>query len=88
MNAKVVELRPADDFKFSGNELPHGVTDIWAMPILGNSEKAHFFIRKAVAYVSLCNVAVPHRLRNGQNYLFGPGSYPKCKRCMDRLRRG
>jgi hypothetical protein len=76
-----------NDFKCTGGELPHGVDDVWALPFFG-SQKAHFFKRTFFGYQSICGrVEMPAFLKNGQNPLFDPGTYPKCKVCMNKLRK-
>lgn len=91
--SNVVPLRTHDGFRCSGGELPHGSSDVWAMGIFfsggGPTSTAHFFVRKSAGHVALCGYAGPLTIpRSGQNALFGAGSFPKCKRCMDALRPG
>lgn len=77
-----------DDFRCSGGELPHGSDEVWAFEILGRGKKAHFWRLKGDHYKSLCGAALALlTIPNGQCALFEPGNIPKCKRCMDRLRR-
>lgn len=83
----VVALRPADGFRCTDGELPHGCTEVWGFAILLNHRKGHFFIREAVGYSALCGVTVPsHTIWNGQNTLLASGTYPKCRKCMEALR--
>lgn len=75
------------DFRCTDGELPHGVTDVWGY-VITSSGKAHFFERTSIGYRSICGrVEVPAFLRNGQNTLFSPGTFPKCKVCMNKLRK-
>lgn len=73
--------------KFSGGELAHGVSHVWALPILGGSV-AHFYVLKRGEYHSRCGHSViPARFVNGQCSLLGIGSFGKCKLCQ-KPRRG
>lgn len=82
----VVALQDPNAFRASDGELPHGCSEVWAKQIFGGA-KVHFWRADALGYRSACGVVVTEpKLRNGQNVLFGGGTYPKCKRCMNRLR--
>lgn len=83
---EVVKLVDDDAFRYSGRELLHGCTEVWAIPLF-RGNRAHFFIRSRNGYFSKCGMLVEETLWNGQNTLFGAGTYPKCKRCMGHLRR-
>ncbi|ORE90648.1 hypothetical protein ATO13_22051 [Stappia sp. 22II-S9-Z10] len=90
MSGTVTELHPAPAGLMSGGELPHGSTDVWAIQALSSSRKAHFWRRVGHGYQRVCGNeydVAPAFLRNGQNPLFAPGDFPKCKRCMDTLRK-
>jgi hypothetical protein len=88
---KVVPLFPVDRGFASDGELPHGSSDVWGK-MLFHTDKTHFWKSREEAgrfiYWSMCGLKHEFAvLRNGQNMLFGGGNYPKCKVCMDRLRR-
>jgi hypothetical protein len=84
----LVPLHSSGTFRATDGELPHGCTNVWGMAILLRHRVGHFYVREAIGYAALCGVKVPgHTIWNGQNSLLGPGSYPKCKRCMEALRR-
>lgn len=85
--SKVIPIIPDDTFRHSGGELPHGSHEVWAKA-LGKGTTGHFWLRESDGYRSLCDrLAVRAFLHNGQCSLFGVGTYPKCKKCMDLLRR-
>lgn len=78
---------PEPDFRCSGSVLPQGATEVWAFTSL-KWGKAHFFKLEEGEYRSICgHLSIPTVRPNGQNTLSEPGTFSKCKVCMDRLRR-
>ena len=71
----------------SGGPLHHGSDDVWAISLLGANEKAHRWMLRGRRYESVCGIVTLLTIHTGQNALFEPGNYPKCKRCMELLRR-
>lgn len=53
----------------------------WALPILGGARKAHFFTLAGDVVESDCGIVWEPKL------LYGPGNFPRCKRCTARLDR-
>ena len=90
MAENIVPLNPDTGFKCTGGELPHGSSNVWAKQLsFVNHQKVHFWLRNTRGYRSLCRLAdAPAFLFNGQCPLFKPGNYPKCKKCMNLLRKG
>lgn len=87
MTMGVVSLHKEPGLLHSGLEMPFGSTEVWGK-IVGGNFVAHFWSETANEHVAACGYRGPLRLGNGQNALFGPGSCPKCKRCMNALRKG
>ncbi len=89
--SNVVPIFSTDGGYCSEGELPHGCSDVWAL-VTFHGHKAHFWKSREEAgryiYWSMCGERHEFAvLRNGQNMMFGAGNYPKCKVCMERLRR-
>jgi hypothetical protein len=79
-----------ETFRHSDGELPHGASDVWGIAIFGSCKAHHWRISRShplLFYESVCGVRAPRKIANGQNSLLGPGTYPKCKRCMGILRK-
>jgi hypothetical protein len=82
---EVIPIRGAGPTCFSGGELPHGSTEVWALSV-PRSWKAHFWLRHPNGYQRKCDgLVAPAFLNNGQSTLFSAGNFPKCKRCMNKL---
>jgi hypothetical protein len=84
--AEVIPLH-RDELRFSGGELPHASSNVWGIQIFASpGKKAHFWRRDPHGYRRECDGYVsPAFLDNGQASIFGAGTFPKCKRCMNRL---
>ena len=67
--------------RMSGLELRHGFSREWGKFIFSKGDRSHFFVRTPWGYDSLCGLEYPAFIWTGQCSIFGPGNYPRCKRC-------
>lgn len=79
---------PRDDFHATDGEIDGTEREVWGLPMMATgSGRGHLFVREHDGWKALCGVTAPLRIWNGQNGLFRVGSYPKCRRCMDLVRK-
>lgn len=83
----VVPLKSRYDFLHTNGELPHFCSKVWGYDIWSSGSKVHFWRCTEDGYTSICGRSIPPVIPNGQNRLFGGGTYPKCKQCMEKLRK-
>lgn len=50
----------------------------WAMPIMGESERAHHFVRSELEHMAIAACGTKSLVR----FLYAPGNFPKCQRCQ------
>lgn len=73
-------------FMATDGELQHGFKSAWGAYIWSSGKRAHYFQIHPHGYKQLCTGQVlPAFIGNGQCAIFGPGNYPRCKRCSQKL---